>query len=56
MGDIFDLQDDVNRRVVQSLRLRLSTIAQAPMEQEGDEVLRGERNVARDFSIVGTGY
>ena len=56
MGDIFDLQDDVNRRVVQSLRLRLSTIVHAPLEQEGDEVPRGERNVARDFSIVGAGY
>jgi len=42
MGDIFDLQDDVNRRVVQALRLRLSSIAHASLEQKRDEISRTE--------------
>jgi TolB-like protein len=46
MGDIFDLQDDVNRRVVQALRLRLSTIAHAPFEKKGGELSRAEHNEA----------
>jgi TolB-like protein len=50
MGDIFDLQDDVNRRVVQALRLRLSSLADASFEQKRDEVPGGERNEARGLA------
>src|SRR5215470_7740325 len=48
MGDVFDLQDDVNRRVVQALRLRLSSIGRASFEQEREEVPRGEPSEGRD--------
>jgi TolB-like protein len=50
MGDIFDLQDDVNRRVVQALRVRLSSIAQASFAPRRDEIPRGERNEARELA------
>ena len=50
MGDMFDLQDDVNRRVVQALRQRLSSLAHASFELRRDEVPRGERKEARDLA------
>jgi TolB-like protein len=49
-GDIFDLQDDVNRRVVQALRLRLSAISLASFEQERGKIPGAERNEARDLA------
>jgi len=42
MGDIFDLQDDVNRKIVEALRVRLSTDEHVRFGHRRDEVPRGE--------------
>jgi len=42
MGDIFDLQDDVNRKIVEALRVRLSTDEHVGSGDRRDEVPRGE--------------
>jgi TolB-like protein len=42
MGDIFDLQDEVNRKIVQALSVRLSTDEDARFGHRRDEVPRGE--------------
>ncbi len=60
LGDIFELQDEVNQKIISALAIRLSASEQARFERRGtdvidayDYVLRGMKE-ARDHSLEGS--